>query len=103
MAVRAVGLVAAEPGPGVGFDRGVGATFFGGNEAGDVVGREAVRGGGVEEGGDEVERGEGLGEEFLEGAGFGAEEGAGLGVSWGCQFGVFGGGTGGSGGKEGLG
>lgn len=83
MAVRAVGFVATEPRPGVGFDGGVGAAFFGGDEAGDVVGREAVRGGGVEEGGDEVQRGESLGEEFLESPGFGAEEGAGLGVSWG--------------------
>jgi hypothetical protein len=51
---------------------------FRGDEAGDVLGEEAVWAGGVEEDWEEGYWGEGFGEEFFEGAGFGAEEGAGL-------------------------
>lgn len=55
---------------------------FGVYEAGDVLGEEAVWAGGVEEDWEEGDWGEGFGDEFLEGAGFGAEEGAGLCVAF---------------------
>lgn len=46
------------------------------------MGEEAVWAGGVEEDWEEGDWGEGFGDEFLEGAGFGAEEGAGLCVAF---------------------
>lgn len=89
-AVRVGAVVLAEPAPGVGevcrIGDGVAALGFGGgrrvDEAWDVLGEKAVWARGVEEDWEEGDGGEGLGEEFLEGAGFGAEERAGLCVAF---------------------
>lgn len=81
-AVLARGLVLAPPRPGVGLVVVV-ARLGGGLVAGDVGGLEAVGGRGVDEDWEEGDGVEDLDEEFLEGAGFGAEEGAGLCVACG--------------------